>query len=783
MSLRKQILKRLSFEGGINNNSEDRDISDNELVSIVDMIVDEIGKMRMMGGQAAHGSITNKATDISAGYGLFFYSTDRLQGAAAAETGEDWIAFADHNQNNGIHLWGRVHGAWWSSQLALGTSSSSKIIFFAIDGILRVSDANFGVANRPKWRGYIERTHFDGLTPGGAADAYDDWYSKNNDLAKPTRGLFGLFITSYAIAPTSSTTNLTAFDATSFSGMDTQLDKGDYLIVADDPGVIAVAVTLRVDNRNLTTPTVGVPWNTLTEYNIFPPAGTGFSIQIALVNDPESSISGGDYELATSFVYDNNQESLLFDIAEEGGGDNALFTVTASDKITLKVQCASPFDPRITGGRIYIRGANSGDSWILFADIDLVKGGRVSLSNDNYSAWTNYTAGGGASDIFQYTEIDILAFNVDTYESINGYAPSEKSIDIGQVGDGYKAVVNINRKAYYMGVKRTGQDGTQVYEGDSIYPSMINRFDVVPVSKKLVVAKGDGESIVTGVGFSDRILEFKQRTLRIINAAQEFEYVEAKHSYRGVKIPAAVYVTDFGVAFVNSFGLFIYDGENIIELLVKEGKRLISETAWTAFVTDNTMLGYYPKKKQLIVLKSSTSGANYGDILLFDMITHSFVEGNSKYTDSEIKTNFVSDWNGDLVLEIDSGVGLCKVWDDSADASATLELIFKDEVYSTAINRKTVHSIWLTHKGAGVDKAELWYRKIDASGLSSYVSLGNLTNSTDWIQQEFAIGVDDVYSIQLKIVPVLVETVAQTIASTFTINGIHDVYVSKDVLG
>ena len=98
----KQLYKITQFHGGLNSNSDARDIAESELSEATDVMVDELGKIRMMGGIAQHYNYTNTANNpnnaatINPGYGLFQFSHDRLgattTGSSQAETGDDYLA-------------------------------------------------------------------------------------------------------------------------------------------------------------------------------------------------------------------------------------------------------------------------------------------------------------------------------------------------------------------------------------------------------------------------------------------------------------------------------------------------------------------------------------------------------------------------------------------------------------------------------------------------------------------------------------------------------------------
>ena len=54
----KQIYKIDNFHGGLNTNADPRDIADNEFPSATEVMVDELGTLRIIGGTTAHPSET-----------------------------------------------------------------------------------------------------------------------------------------------------------------------------------------------------------------------------------------------------------------------------------------------------------------------------------------------------------------------------------------------------------------------------------------------------------------------------------------------------------------------------------------------------------------------------------------------------------------------------------------------------------------------------------------------------------------------------------------------------
>ena len=79
----KQILKITDFHGGLNNNSDPRDLEDDQLSQAQNIMVDEIGRIRNMGGSSSHvagtsdgSSGTEAALTTNHGYNLFDFSHD-----------------------------------------------------------------------------------------------------------------------------------------------------------------------------------------------------------------------------------------------------------------------------------------------------------------------------------------------------------------------------------------------------------------------------------------------------------------------------------------------------------------------------------------------------------------------------------------------------------------------------------------------------------------------------------------------------------------------------------
>ena len=72
----KQTLTIEQFHGGLNSSAARTDVADGELTEAIDVMVDELGKVRNMGKDVAYS--LSKAVAINNGYGLFRFGHDRV---------------------------------------------------------------------------------------------------------------------------------------------------------------------------------------------------------------------------------------------------------------------------------------------------------------------------------------------------------------------------------------------------------------------------------------------------------------------------------------------------------------------------------------------------------------------------------------------------------------------------------------------------------------------------------------------------------------------------------
>jgi len=198
------------------------------------------------------------------------------------------------------------------------------------------------------------------------------------------------------------------------------------------------------------------------------------------------------------------------------------------------------------------------------------------------------------------------------------------------------------------------------------------------------------------------LLEFKKNKMSLINISQELEFLEDVFMHKGVTHPSAVCKTDYGIAWVNKLGCYFYNGQQVDNLLEKDGRQIIKLSDWATFATNAPMIGYIPKKRQLLVVDDN-SATGTGKTFLYDMVTRSWVQGAAATITSEPLTNFVIDWNNDLIWTHTSDTGTSVKWDDSADSSSVASIKTKDIDFGEPGRKKNVYKVLISYKGKADD--------------------------------------------------------------------------------
>lgn len=430
-------------------------------------------------------------------------------------------------------------------------------------------------------------------------------------------------------------------------------------------------------------------------------AGAGFEIAVT-DNAAAGDWPAGTWEVASSFTYDDGQESALYIPSTA-----QTFTTTEGSSQDIAIRAhntGASYDERISGGRAYHRKTLSDDPWVLLVDIDIQQGTRATLSG-NYNAWED-----GSTNYVVYSDgFDSFRRNLDTYESLTGRDPGVSLEEFESNNKFWDTSVIAGNRCFIASARYEGAGGVTSYFRDRILYSQVNQYDVFPIDNFIDVIRGDADDYVRLIHFNGRIMAFKQRNLFIINISDTSPanwFLEKTHYFRGILHPGAVFITPRGVAWSNEIGAFLYDGSQIINLTDFK----IDRDTWATFHTDYSIDGYHRKTDTLVIMGDCTlDGSGHG--YFFDFTTQAWTYGNGIFDSTKTYTNWETDWNEDLIIgEESSGTVTIKTWSDTpaSQTASKIDIRTKDINFGSEF-AKIVDAVIITYKSSAIQTSAVKY--------------------------------------------------------------------------
>ena len=397
---------------------------------------------------------------------------------------------------------------------------------------------------------------------------------------------------------------------------------------------------------------------------------------------------------------------------------------------------------RISGCRIYWSSNEDAHSNLyLLWDLDFVKGakpfgmGLVGATAGEYHPWNVYSTSGTDTDKFTLYITDTGTNRFldppvfETYESLNGYPHSSK------LNAKWKTSVVLNNRVYIGNIKRqqkstfdgggtwdSDEDNDPTYQ-DRICFSPTFKFDTFPEENEFIPGDDDdGDEIIKLETFADRLLVFKKNTLYILNVggAVSDHAVEATYKNLGLDFkqtsskngfPCQSCKTDFGIAWMNSGGVYIYDGKQVQSLTDNKIRNMWigedgHEPFWADEDNDVPAIGYDPKSKKIICSKTMHyNGSDEEHLLIYDLKTKAWTYAENALTDGVDKTNFVVYkneliWIEDVSAGSIGGINLhAKYWNDAPSDKTDIEIFTKDIDFGAPAVRKKVYKVYISYKG------------------------------------------------------------------------------------
>ena len=757
----RQQLVLNNFSGGVNNVKDSRDIADNECAKAVNVMFDKQGAIRTAGSFATHvtSNLSGDSSDNQPGNGLFYFESDygsKEVTGTTTDSGSSVFGYVYDAPDNEIRQSSStIHGYFnVGDKISVSGTANNNGIYTII------AKHTYGFSGHQKYSLEV----LENLTtesPVATAMTIKSYDQFGVDFWMKPRDSDGSTATSLEISLHDSEN-----DSWSHAADIQPIIHDDYIAGTFQPVYYSIDNAVRISDSNfknaskikwygyiershpdqfyhgwytkdndLLAPTAGDDVR-IVGSNTYPDtAGVGLHWEVLTPADASSTWDAETYETGMTFIYDENQESKLTEMQ----ASYVEFTVATGDSVTVQAEMFTPYNPRISGSRLYFRISGSDDSWILLAEAHFAKGIRTNLDAEYTSGWTVASANQYAS-----ATATSLSENLDTYETINGRAPSVKSISLGKIGELWKCAVVCNRRVFLANVK-IRDEGAEINDskhyGDRILYSEINKFDTFPSYNFIDVVKGDSEEYISLVEYGDRLLAFKQKTLFIVNVASPQAsgwFLEKTLRYNGVRHKEAVFRTEDGVVWVNSSGCWFYNGSGVINL-VENKLDTVNATnsltdgglSWKDFYNYNTIVGYSPKYKQIIILEDCDGSPDPMNTLIYDFRTKSWVQNSDQTTffNNVVYSNFVLDGDGDLSIMTTGGV-LRYYLPTSSTSTSGIEIITKFIDFGVPYKLKKVYKVAISYKSntAQVDPIEVRY--INSSGVMQ--SFDDLDGSVDF---------------------------------------------------
>ena len=523
-----------------------------------------------------------------------------------------------------------------------------------------------------------------------------------------------------------------------------------------------------------------------------------------------------------SYLFDGINETALTTLGAESGGaitptTHAIDGKTLTFNMSIDHTADDPAggDARINGVRIYYSKASENNAKKFFlAEASWEEG--IKRSTD--SIYTPWTTSSDLHDLATDLTIDNPPDLLE-YVDLNGYFEDEV-YNVAGATEGiapftvkYKtSTIGADGKVYIANVAfNAGTDATKIpVSQDTMMFSMPGRPGCFPKFNTYESPSVEGGAITALESFSDKILQFREGSVSVVNVSRPQFYVENVFNNVGVANPCQVCRVPFGIAWANHEGCYLYDGQGVTSLThgkfeqsdwgvtttpfksVVAGYELDRATgtstaaAGDAIVTSS--IGYDSASKRLIVFDNIEEDSANDDMKVYDFMTQSWSLGIDIHdgTSSHKISNFVT-YKGRLSFWTSNNNGLQNY---SAIPSATqiIDYRTKDFTFGAPSVRKKIYKVIVNYYGGTSNDVQVEYGVNGDSAVEQNFSSANddatdtagtldYTASSSVLQRAILTpngdSTNNIYSFRLKF--------TGTAADTFKIEDISIIYRMKRV--
>ena len=533
--------------------------------------------------------------------------------------------------------------------------------------------------------------------------------------------------------------------------------------------------------------------------------------------EPEQETATGwgerTFKLATTSVNIFGEESALNMSEQSIGG-----YVQLGDAPSIRVSMGDGQynDEFIKKTKFYMKD-NEADIWYLQFYIDH-ENGKFFSSTSSISSLGSYDSSIGVTT-WDLNRENFLNFNeVNSYES-ETMVSQDSATSNAKLTCRYKTSVVANSRLYVGNIYQGGRQ-----YGDRMIKSPIGKYNILPSSNFIDVATNDGDEITALAYYKDKILQFKKRKVFVINTSGDYEFLEDTLENVGITGDCSVTTTPHGIAWANKSGCYLYNGEQMVNLIDKiipteSGYTTISNNYWlaSAYSNNNPAIGYIDSRDSLLIkwtsddkIETIPSGVTYS----FGTKSWTFLQrvfsGKSDEADTGDISNMITSVDGDILfyrVKSDDAFSGIKKWTNtplnnySSNNNKTFYFTTKDFTFGNISVRKKISKVYVTYKvdTDGTDSGIGVYAQINGTEFDGTLSnnirfsqtskfAGTTTNcyasetldETDakWKIAELKFAtpseVNNIYSMQLLFI-------STGVAADFEINDISIVYRAKNI--
>ena len=304
-----------------------------------------------------------------------------------------------------------------------------------------------------------------------------------------------------------------------------------------------------------------------------PSSAANAHVFVAEADTTESGDATGDITIHSVQVYEATPKEMSSSNAISMKSWNGVPKIFSSFNFNLEGDYN--WDYLIEGYRIYMKQVDSDsdsltDEWLLLLDVNLTEGEFVNYSNssDNmplhlsadYGTSGNFSnslvctnkQGGNKTGLSNYDTMREIPLH--TYESENGYKADTVTCAM------YKTAAQVGRKMYIGNVKIDGREYP-----DRMIESPTDRPDTFPDDglHYIDVSSADGDDIIHLDSIGNILIQFKKKTAYVIEIMDEgVELIDTWYN-AGILSPSQVTKAGDGLVWVNNYGLYYYDGDEL----------------------------------------------------------------------------------------------------------------------------------------------------------------------------------------------------------------------------